>query len=218
MTRMTTALAVLICVALPLPAAAWGSIGHQVTALIAYDHLTPAARKQVDTLLTLNAFVGYTNAAYAETTYGPKPLTGAATPIVRQGDRLPVPVWEAALGARYEFPVMHTLAYVRFDYQYSSAYQRSTMPGTASYAPDVYTAPATRFATLRIGDQLGKVAAALYVNNLFDSRDTIGAVGGRTGCALSSGATCQSYAFFTPFLTVSTFRPRQVGIELSYGF
>ncbi len=52
MTRMTTALAVLICVALPLPAAAWGSIGHQVTALIAYDHLTPAARKQVDTLLT----------------------------------------------------------------------------------------------------------------------------------------------------------------------
>ena len=44
-------LAALLCASIPLPAAAWGSLGHQVTALIAYDRLTPAARIQVDNLL-----------------------------------------------------------------------------------------------------------------------------------------------------------------------
>jgi hypothetical protein len=33
------------------PALAWGRLGHEVTALIAYRHLTPAARAKVDALL-----------------------------------------------------------------------------------------------------------------------------------------------------------------------
>ena len=33
------------------PANAWGDLGHKVTALIAYRHLTPAAKAKVDTLL-----------------------------------------------------------------------------------------------------------------------------------------------------------------------
>jgi hypothetical protein len=33
------------------PALAWGDLGHEVTALIAYRHLTPAARREVDRLL-----------------------------------------------------------------------------------------------------------------------------------------------------------------------
>jgi len=33
------------------PAAAWGDLGHEVTALIAYRHLTPSARNGVDALL-----------------------------------------------------------------------------------------------------------------------------------------------------------------------
>jgi hypothetical protein len=33
------------------PAAAWGDLGHEVTALIAYHHLTPAAKSKVDALL-----------------------------------------------------------------------------------------------------------------------------------------------------------------------
>ena len=33
------------------PAAAWGDLGHKVTALIAYRHLTPAVRARVDALL-----------------------------------------------------------------------------------------------------------------------------------------------------------------------
>jgi hypothetical protein len=33
------------------PASAWGDLGHEVAALIAYDHLTPKARTRVDALL-----------------------------------------------------------------------------------------------------------------------------------------------------------------------
>jgi hypothetical protein len=37
------------------PAHAWGDLGHEVTALIAYRHLTPEARSAVDTLLAGDA-------------------------------------------------------------------------------------------------------------------------------------------------------------------
>jgi hypothetical protein len=45
-----TALATLV-LAVAGPAAAWGDLGHRVTALIAYRHLTPAARAKVDAML-----------------------------------------------------------------------------------------------------------------------------------------------------------------------
>ena len=34
------------------PALAWNSTGHKAIALIAYEQLTPAAKKQLDTLLS----------------------------------------------------------------------------------------------------------------------------------------------------------------------
>ena len=37
------------------PAAAWGDLGHEVTALIAYGRLTPAARAKVDALLAADS-------------------------------------------------------------------------------------------------------------------------------------------------------------------
>jgi hypothetical protein len=53
-----------VCMTLVLaggPALAWGDLGHEVTALIAYDRLTPSAKAQVNALLqsdpdTLTAF------------------------------------------------------------------------------------------------------------------------------------------------------------------
>ena len=44
---MAAALAALIC----SPALAWGDLGHEVTALIAYRHLSPTARAALDALL-----------------------------------------------------------------------------------------------------------------------------------------------------------------------
>jgi hypothetical protein len=39
----------------PGPAAAWGDLGHKVTALVAYRHLTPLARAKLDALLAADA-------------------------------------------------------------------------------------------------------------------------------------------------------------------
>ena len=47
-----TALATSLALALlPLPAHAWGPLGHRLVALLAWDDLTPAARRQIDALL-----------------------------------------------------------------------------------------------------------------------------------------------------------------------
>jgi len=37
------------------PAAAWGDLGHEVTGLIAYGRLTPAAKVKVDALLAADS-------------------------------------------------------------------------------------------------------------------------------------------------------------------
>ena len=37
------------------PAAAWGDLGHEVTALIAYRHLTPVSKAKVNALLASDA-------------------------------------------------------------------------------------------------------------------------------------------------------------------
>lgn len=47
---MMASVAGLLC-GVASPAFAWGDIGHKVTALIAYKHLTPSARAKLDTLL-----------------------------------------------------------------------------------------------------------------------------------------------------------------------
>ncbi|HXB00819.1 MAG TPA: S1/P1 nuclease [Steroidobacteraceae bacterium] len=49
--RKSCLLAAAIAALGPAPAAAWGDLGHQVTALVAYRHLTPQAKLKLDTLL-----------------------------------------------------------------------------------------------------------------------------------------------------------------------
>ena len=51
MTRILAACIAAIALAAAGPAAAWGDLGHKVTALIAYRHLTPTVRAKVDALL-----------------------------------------------------------------------------------------------------------------------------------------------------------------------
>ena len=51
MRLLITALTASSALCLSSPALAWGDIGHEVAALIAYDHLTPKAKARVDALL-----------------------------------------------------------------------------------------------------------------------------------------------------------------------
>lgn len=51
MNRRWVVLIISLTVAISSPAYAWGDLGHRVTALIAYRHLTPTARAKLDALL-----------------------------------------------------------------------------------------------------------------------------------------------------------------------
>ena len=51
MTKLIWCVFAAIVLAASGPAAAWGDLGHKVTALIAYRHLTPAVRSKLDALL-----------------------------------------------------------------------------------------------------------------------------------------------------------------------
>jgi len=53
--RFTGLVAVCAFMAATGPAFAWGDLGHRVTALIAYRHLTPAAKVKLDALLSLDS-------------------------------------------------------------------------------------------------------------------------------------------------------------------
>jgi hypothetical protein len=51
MRQRLLAIAATLAAIVASPAAAWGYLGHRVTALIAYHHMTPAARARLDALL-----------------------------------------------------------------------------------------------------------------------------------------------------------------------
>ena len=55
MKSVATFLAACALLAAANPANAWGDLGHKVTALIAYRHLTPAAKVKVDAMLAGDA-------------------------------------------------------------------------------------------------------------------------------------------------------------------
>jgi len=48
---LATILALVVSLLATTPALAWGELGHEVTALITYKHLTPVARSKIDALL-----------------------------------------------------------------------------------------------------------------------------------------------------------------------
>jgi hypothetical protein len=171
--------------------------------------------------LTVDAAVGYTKARYTEDALGPTPKVAGVAPAkaVNKGDTLPAPPWTVSLGFRYEFPVSSRVhAYVRGDYRYQSKYFRSLGPGVNAYAPDTRRAAASDVVNARVGALVGGLDLNLFVNNLFDSKDLLGEAGGRSGCAITTGAGCTAYSTYNPLLTGSTFRPRTVGVQVAYRY
>lgn len=170
--------------------------------------------------LTVEATAGYDDATYTADAFGPTPkIAGvAATKVVNKGDALPVPVWTASLGARWDFVVLEHNLYARADYEFTGPYLRGFGAGVNSYAPDVIQAGDTRIVNARLGTVMGSWDVNLYVNNLFDSRDLLTEVGGRTGCAVATGAACTTFSNNDPLYMGSTFTPRTVGVQAAYRY
>ncbi|MEJ0040691.1 MAG: TonB-dependent receptor [Gammaproteobacteria bacterium] len=152
--------------------------------------------------VTLNASASYTDAHYTETVLTQVSAGGAAQVVVRDGDALGVPKWQARASAQYDFNVAGVQSYIRADYSYDGDYYRTTGPGTISYDPVGYQGEAFRNVGLRIGMNFPRVEASLFADNL-TNEDTVLSI------ARPSGS----------FITyLSNQRPREVGVTVSTRF
>jgi outer membrane receptor protein involved in Fe transport len=179
---------------------------------------------------SLDAALGYTSARYTEATPLPKPL------LVNEGDAISgegavngspstSPPWTVALGAQYNFQLADHEAYVRFDWEYASQnhwLSAGQDPGTterpsAQYNPYIYPTPATTFASLRAGLTFGNLTVAAFVDNLFDKRTITNYQLGQSDFNIpTDDAGNFLYPQPTPQQNAYTFRPRTIGITVTY--
>ena len=180
---------------------------------------------------SLDAAVGYTSARYSEPTPLGKPLlvnTGDA--ISGEGAANGSPAtgapWTVALGGQYNFSMAGRDAYVRLDWEYASRNNwpaASQDPGTterpsAQYNPYVYSLGSTSFASLRGGVTFGNVSVAAFIDNLFDSRTITNYQLGQSDANIPTDPTTGNFSYPqpTPQQNAYTFRPRTIGITLTY--
>ena len=157
------------------------------------------------------------------------PAVANSRPLVAaiKDQKFDVPPITLELGARYDFRVGRTDAYLRGDWQYRAPIRgdASLTWGNSRYAPDVRF-PKAQQVNLRLGMEYHGVDANLFVNNLFN--EMAGAVnasgtssaGGRTSCATAAqGGTpaCTSFSYYGPISSaVPYYRPRQIGLQIAY--
>jgi outer membrane receptor protein involved in Fe transport len=153
----------------------------------------PTARFAID------ATVGKTDARYTSTT-----STGPNRIVVNTGNGLGGAPWTGSLGIQQGFPAFGRDAYVRLDYEYSSRPDRllpNQDPATRSYDPALVRTPATDFFSLRLGAMVNNINVALFADNLFDSSPRLSHTHSDSDTLLFTG---------------TTFRPRTVGVTLTY--
>jgi outer membrane receptor protein involved in Fe transport len=160
--------------------------------------------------LSASVQAAYTNAKYTDAVVGPAPTSSI---FIRKGDTLPVPKYNVNLGLRYDFTVADDLdGYIRTDWQHASAYKRGFGPGSSTYNVDTYVAEATDFVTLRAAMLTGGFEFSIFANNLFNSQDILAKTGGRS----CGNAECTIVRSNNPVFNQITFRPRTVGITVTY--
>ena len=169
--------------------------------------------------VTLSAAVGYDDAEYTASASGPQPKTGgAAQLVVQKGDTLPVAPWTVNMSAQYDYDLAGHESFVRFDYQFTSPYFLTPGPGVAAFAPDIRDAPATHRVNARAGVNFGRTDFNLFVNNLFDSRESLNLAGGRSSCTPNTDPACATYGINNQVYQSTTFRPREIGLQAVYRY
>ena len=167
---------------------------------------------------SLNVGFSYDHAYYTTDVVGPTPSNGGAAPVFfYKGQTLGQSPWQLYVGGQYNFSLRPGVdGFIRGDVSHTPDYTMLEF-GDAGYSPDIASRMATTLVNMRAGVTKGPMEFELFVNNLFESRD--GSVtGGRTGCVASSGAACTNFTTYTPFYTLSTFRPREIGLQFNYRY
>jgi iron complex outermembrane receptor protein len=140
--------------------------------------------------LRLAAGVGYTDSTFSRNVVG-LDASGGATPGGTRSAGIPRVTANASM--RYDFPIAGRPSNVGFNLQHVGGYQSSYTPATRRTLGD-YTAM-----DLRLGMDIGELTLTAFVNNLTDERPLL------------------SSTVFGPE-TVSTLRPRTIGLVGTYRF
>lgn len=147
--------------------------------------------------LTLGVAVGYTNAEYSDTLRsGPALVALEGEPISQ------VSPWLVSLTGQYDFLLAGKEAFLRFGYDYGSAGPRPNRTVFGS-DPNGFFRDETHMLSVRAGMQIDNASVSLFVDNLSDSHPEL-----THGCEANTSPLCYS----------STFRPRTVGLTLSYKY
>src|SRR3546814_14113138 len=91
--------------------------------------------------------------------------------LVTKGDELPGAPWQVRLSGTYDFDTGDDKAFVQLNYDYSSSYQR--LPTAFNTDTTIMDAGATHFVSGRTGITIGNVQAALFVDNMLNSRESL---------------------------------------------
>jgi outer membrane receptor protein involved in Fe transport len=165
--------------------------------------------------LTLSTALGYNDAEFQETIFGGP---GAVVSQVSEGDHLAGAPWTFTASGQYDFFLLDTNAFLRFDYEYRSEGPDDT-PGLnpANRSPvlpplDPLVAiptPETQNLSMRLGADLGDSAnISFFIRNLTNENPNLG----RADLAFSpapSGLDTHNY-------TGQTLIPRTFGVTLTY--
>jgi iron complex outermembrane receptor protein len=154
--------------------------------------------------VSLALSASYTHASYTQAAYGGviDAQTGERAVLSTAGGPLPAPAFRLTGFLRHDFALGDLgQAYLSMSGEYASSYAVGRPPGAVGHDPLIYTLPSTSFLSLRAGLKRGPVEATLFVDNLMDAVDA-----NQIGHTFPSSSN----------ITMSTSRPRTIGINISY--
>lgn len=178
------------------------------------DNFGSATSKGMDLAVQLRLVESLTlglNASYNQAEFD-KPIESGTIVIFRKGETLPQAgaPWTTTLLADYRQDAFGHTFYVHADYSFSSRSRPTSTeePGTVNYQPLLKPDPKIHQVDLRLGTNIGRLDASLFVNNLFDSTPLLAFGQPQDINGIGSAAVW----------TASTLRPRTLGITLSTRF
>jgi iron complex outermembrane recepter protein len=156
--------------------------------------------------LILGAAVGYTKAEFNETVFGGPSRGPGVSPIVTEGDDIPLNPWTIYLNGQYSYDIVGRRGYTRFDFQHLSR-QDALVPGTnpanGGTDPSIPGRPSSTTLSLRTGLDFGTFDVSLFANNVFNAHP-------RLTRARTPGPAGPNSLF-----TNTTLRPRTIGVTLT---